>query len=87
MASLKSQLKSKGGSYELTMFEHNFLKDLNTALATSIYHKRLMSGLLTYISKTRLGLEPKTGYSLTFEVDLSGEDRSLKVTETKATED
>lgn len=86
MAGVKNKLLSRkqpsGNEYELTEFEFNFLKDLNKALATSIYHKRLMSGLLTYIAKTRLGRpEPAAGMGLQFQVDLGGEDRTLTVTE------
>jgi len=66
-------------TYHFTDWEYNFLKDMNTALITSIYHKRLMSGILSYIAKTRLGLEPDKGQVLKFEIDLKKDSQELKI--------
>jgi hypothetical protein len=82
MGSLKTQLKNKSQfpqTYHMTDWEHSFVKELNTALATSIYHRRLMSGILTYIVKTRLGIEPDKNQVLKFQIDLDKDDQELIV--------
>lgn len=90
MGKLKDSITKKpaGDTYTLTVFEFSYLKDLNEALRSSVYHKRLMSGLLTYIAKTRLGFsDPQEGYNLQFEVDLAGDTRELTVRVMKTTEE
>jgi hypothetical protein len=80
MAKLKEKLLEKSKfpmTYHFTPWEYSFLKDMNTALATSIYHKRLMSGILTYIVRTRLGVEPRKDEALRFELDLNKDDMEL----------
>ena len=82
MGKLKAQLTEKPKfpiTYVLSDWEHSFVKELNTALATSIYHRRLMSGILTYIVKTRLGIEPDKNQVLKFQIDLDKDDQELIV--------
>ena len=82
MGSLKTQLKNKPQfpiTYHLTDWEFSYLRQLNLALATSIYHKRLMSGMLSYIVKTRLDIEADKGNVLRFEIDLDKDDQELKI--------
>jgi hypothetical protein len=91
MGRVKSDLLNKNSNsknqYKLTDYEYNFVKDLDTSLRTSIYHKRLMSGMLTYIAKTRLKLvDPPEGFYFQFQIDLSGDDHTLTVTTAVAEE-
>lgn len=82
MGTLKKQLKTKDDfpvTYHMTDWEWTFVKDLNIALATSTYRQRLMSGILGYIIKTRLGLEPKGKQVFKYEIDPKGENQELVV--------
>ena len=57
------------------------LKDLNTALVTSIYHRKLMAGVLGYIVKNKMNIpDPPKGSDLKYELDLNGDDHILTVT-------
>lgn len=89
-AKVKDKLlgKSNEHKYILTDWEFGYLKELDIALKTSIYHQRLMSGILTYIAKSRLGLsDPPSGHHFTFEIDLGGDAQELVVRQEKSTED
>ena len=82
---ISKQLEKRPGKHELTEFEFAFLKELNILLQFHTAKDRIMSNLLTYIAKTRLGYtEIKEGYDLRFSFDLSGEDRDLEIIEVKA---
>lgn len=64
-------------SYVLTPREFDFLKILSYALDTSIFKDKVISGFTYYLCNTRFGYAENV--SLTFEIDLADESRTLKV--------
>jgi hypothetical protein len=80
-SSLKKEiLKNKAQTYKLSEYEHGLIKNLNTALVTSVYHRRLMAGMLGYIAKVKMNVaEAPKGSELRYEIDLNGDDHILTV--------
>ncbi len=71
---------TKPQTYTLTDWEFNFVTEMNIALRTSIYWKRLMSGIFTYIAKMRVNLQPAPeGFYYKFEIDLEKGSHDLSI--------
>jgi hypothetical protein len=81
MSNIKKEiLKNKAQTYKLSDYEIGLVKDTNTALVTSVYHRRIMSGLLGYIAKNKMDVpDPTKGSELRYELDLNGDDHLLTV--------
>lgn len=67
--------------YKLDPYEHGLLKDMNTALISSIYHRRLLSGFLGYLAKVKMDMpESSKGSAYKYEVDINDPEPILTVT-------
>lgn len=84
-SSLKNEIiKSKKPvqeQYKLDAYEHGLLKDMNTALISSIYHRRLLSGFLGYLAKVKMNMpEAPKGTAYRYEIDINEPEPILTVT-------
>lgn len=80
MGQLKDKALKTEKTHDLTDYEINYIKAMNSARQTIWDEQsRSMSAFLYYLAGSRLGY--KLGVDLKFEIDFDSDEKKLKITE------